>query len=32
MNAIFDSVIREFLPDTNIPHWKKWGFRAAVGN
>lgn len=24
MNAIFDRVIREFFPDTNIPHWKKW--------
>ncbi|MEQ4939223.1 hypothetical protein ABN098_20510, partial [Proteus terrae] len=32
MNAIFDRVIREFFPDTNIPHWKKWVFRAAFGN
>lgn len=32
MNAIFDRVIREFFPDTHIPHWKKWVFRAAFGN
>lgn len=32
MNAIFDRVMREFFPDTNIPHWKKWVFRVAFGN
>ncbi|WP_202024387.1 lysophospholipid acyltransferase family protein [Klebsiella quasipneumoniae] len=31
MNAIFDKVIREFFPDTNIPYWKKRVFRAAFG-
>lgn len=33
MNAIFDRVIREFFPDTHIPHWKN-GFsepHLAIG-
>ncbi|HBR2029632.1 lysophospholipid acyltransferase family protein [Klebsiella quasipneumoniae] len=32
MDTIFDKVIREFFPNTNIPFWKKWLFRSAFGN